>query len=487
MFKTVIVLVVLVAALAAEARCAACSKCNRQPPSVGRPYVDKTAFVDPVYGDDNAGRVEVFTLPFKTIGAAMTAVVARTPSSTAVWQIQLRPGTYTENVVLHSCVNLLGVSTIGGVENAGPEVIVRGELTDASVSSSSGCTPSVTAVAFYSTTTPALSLTSGAGANIIASVFETTCTSSGCINTVLGGSPASFSLDHTTFDVTGFGALIVIQLTSASAFLELTAGEVAATPTGNYTLTLVDIVGTTPITSLATYRRLLSHDMFYQVTLTAHHYGPVNVFAADNANVISLSDTVQFYLAGGITKLTLANLGGGAGVYQQANIEAMVVDFLPRASPQTVTLFYTVNNNNHLNSTAFVQNLRTRGWSGSTPTQTTANLGNTFREVAVLTDLEQGGQSLVQTRIVAVNGTVNDIDAVLIWTGASAGQLLLPLAAQFKGRVLTFKDASNTAVHELVVRPTGTDKIDGSNALTLLTKWSSARIVSDGLAHWYTI
>lgn len=58
--------------------------------------VNDTAFVDAAYGNDGTGEVGEQTLPFKTIGAALTAVALVGPSAANPMLVLVRPGTYSE-------------------------------------------------------------------------------------------------------------------------------------------------------------------------------------------------------------------------------------------------------------------------------------------------------------------------------------------------------------------------------------------------------
>jgi hypothetical protein len=102
--------------------------------------IDRTVFTDPVFGNDHTGKVEDPNHPFKTMTKALDTVSALhpPPSAANVWQLQARPGVYTETVELHVCINLLGESTA----NLGGEVIINGTMTDRFVVSSA-CVPQI--------------------------------------------------------------------------------------------------------------------------------------------------------------------------------------------------------------------------------------------------------------------------------------------------------------------------------------------------------
>jgi hypothetical protein len=102
--------------------------------------IDRTVFTDPVFGNDHTGKVEDPNHPFKTMTKALDTVSALHPPPAAnnVWQLQARPGIYTETVHLHTCINLLGVSTA----NLGGEVFINGTITDSLVVSNA-CVPQI--------------------------------------------------------------------------------------------------------------------------------------------------------------------------------------------------------------------------------------------------------------------------------------------------------------------------------------------------------
>ena len=130
--------------------------------------VNDTVFVDPTFGNDTTAKVESPAFPYKTITAAITAAAARA-TATASWQVQIRPGTYTENIVLQNYVNLLGVSTTGffgsGLSFASPvglnEVQIIGTLSDGGITVASNFFPTIANLSFNTTQVPAASLSSG--------------------------------------------------------------------------------------------------------------------------------------------------------------------------------------------------------------------------------------------------------------------------------------------------------------------------------------
>jgi hypothetical protein len=257
-----------------------------------------------------------------------------------------------------------------------------------------------------------------------------------------------------------------------------------------YVATAVSITGTSgQVASIFDVRRLISHDMGYLLVDGPGSAGNVNVFAATNATFFSQSDIVQLYLYGTVDQFVLADLGAQApAISQSANVLDMVVDFLPTGTSTRVHNFYTLNNHGHLNSTGYFSTIRTRGWSGPVPDQTIPNLGNVFRQVAILTDVEQGGQTLVATRSFLTNTTVGDIDAVLFWQGTVASQITLPLASLYKGRQILVKKASLTPTNTaplLILTLPGNFIDAGRTEVTLLNVNSFLQVTSDGATHWF--
>jgi hypothetical protein len=59
-------------------------------------YVNNTAFVDPLYGDDLTGTLNKPNMPFSTIASAMIGLTASTWTNTSRARIYLRKGTYTQ-------------------------------------------------------------------------------------------------------------------------------------------------------------------------------------------------------------------------------------------------------------------------------------------------------------------------------------------------------------------------------------------------------
>src|SRR5205085_2793677 len=102
-------------------------------------FVHNTAFVDSEFGfNDARAKLESPFFPFATIQAAIDAA-APLASESRVWQVQIRPGFYPEDVELAAYVNLLGITSQGLAPDlllapGGPEVaIVAGDIRDSQI------------------------------------------------------------------------------------------------------------------------------------------------------------------------------------------------------------------------------------------------------------------------------------------------------------------------------------------------------------------
>jgi hypothetical protein len=125
--------------------------------------VSRTAFVDNSTGNNATATLERPDLPYLTIQAAIdAAAVAAAADGTVNWQVQIRPGLFTEDLELLSGVDLLGV-TASGIPLANPlEVIVVGSMAWSEASVGGSASVALQGILFQSTGTDVLFIGDGA-------------------------------------------------------------------------------------------------------------------------------------------------------------------------------------------------------------------------------------------------------------------------------------------------------------------------------------
>jgi len=100
-----------------------------------------------------------------------------------------------------------------------------------------------------------------------------------------------------------------------------------------------------------------------------------------------------------------------------------------------------------------------------------------------------GGSSTSINVFTASFNVLNTYDVVGISTSGSVVTASLPGASSLSsGQRLVFKDVGGSgSVNNLVIEPSGSEKIDGASTLKITNNWGAATIVSDGVGQYFII
>jgi len=100
-----------------------------------------------------------------------------------------------------------------------------------------------------------------------------------------------------------------------------------------------------------------------------------------------------------------------------------------------------------------------------------------------------GGSSTSINVFTASFNVLNTYDVVGISTSGSVVTASLPGASSLSsGQRLVFKDVGGSgSVNNLVIEPSGSEKIDGASSLKITNNWGAATIVSDGVGQYFII
>lgn len=111
-------------------KCHKCHKCRKHHQKNNDVKVNLSAFVDVKYGKNSTAEVNNLNKPFRTIKAAINALVKyknKNKLQLSVAQINLAPGVYPEYVILPANINLVGAGknavTIFGLTLKGPTLV----------------------------------------------------------------------------------------------------------------------------------------------------------------------------------------------------------------------------------------------------------------------------------------------------------------------------------------------------------------------------
>lgn len=448
--------------------------------------VHNTAFVDVKFGNNATALIESPAFPFQTIAAA-TLAISSIATVTNICQVQLRPGTYVENVHLRDFVNMLGITSVQFFPPPpSNEVFIQGTIYDDLIVNGA---PALTDITVNSIEIAAGIFTSGAVLTltdcVFNSIFATTtiCVcldiSNGtgifinrCSISILPGLATPFTA--TVIRLRDLGTAIVMNESN----INLTLNPGIGVPD----LTFITTSGPSPLSSPT----VLSNSNAYAFGI-AFPDDPrpatavFQAFLVNNSSLVSYNDNIQFVVIPDNMPSSLGNLGR-TGAAQQVDILNMIVNYVANIPPASIVS--TLNNNGVTGSTGYFDNIRFRGFSGLVPTQTPVNNVNTFREITILVDDQAGGQDLAGVSIAtATPYAVQTIDAVIIWTFPAIGDINLPVAAKYKGRRLTIKNASTFTI-TVTAAPGNT--IDGVPMINL-TSLQSVILVSDGVSTWWII
>ena len=100
-----------------------------------------------------------------------------------------------------------------------------------------------------------------------------------------------------------------------------------------------------------------------------------------------------------------------------------------------------------------------------------------------------GGSSTSINVFTASFNVLNTYDVVGVSTSGSVVTASLPGASSLSsGQRLVFKDIGGSgSVNNLVIEPSGSEKIDGASSLKITNNWGAATIVSDGVGQYFII
>ena len=100
-----------------------------------------------------------------------------------------------------------------------------------------------------------------------------------------------------------------------------------------------------------------------------------------------------------------------------------------------------------------------------------------------------GGSSTSINVFTASFNVLNTYDVVGISTSGSVVTASLPGASSLSsGQRLVFKDVGGSgSVNNLVIEPSGSEKIDGASTLKITNNWGAATLVSDGVGQYFII
>jgi hypothetical protein len=442
--------------------------------------VNNTNFVDTQFGNDATAQLNSPVFPYQTITAAINAA-ATVATSSNPWQIQIRPGTYNENISLQNYVNLLGVTSLSYLQTPPPggEVLINGTINDTAVTAGF---PDITFLNFSNTNLPVATFTSSALITITDCILSSTFTNTTPCNTVT----------ISTTDVVFKRSHVILSVSSTSDYtataIDLTGGAGSDMILDDCIVDVIlDGVGVPLITNVSAENTgnlddstIISNDTTYSVGFTNATGVPTSAtyqtFSVSNASVTSTNDTTELIVvpANMVTSIVTADPVNPS----QSDVLNMLVNVV--SDP---TIISTLNNNGNSAATGYFTNVRFRGYTGSVPTQTPSLSTNTYKQINCLTDLQLAGQALYNFTNIATSYTVLEIDAVIDYTGLGNDTATLPAAAAYIGRQLVIK---NNSVGILNVVPQGSDTIDG-NVLVVLQPLQSLVIVSDGVSIWLDI
>lgn len=456
-----------------------CDSCCTQNSSF---LINQTAFVDSKFGDNLTARLQSPAFPYKTINAAIIACSIMA-TSVCPWQVQIRPGTYTENIGLRDFINLLGVSSIGFIAPPpGNEIIINGSIDDSLIVNGS---PDITYLSIANTDAIVANFVSGSLVNlvdcILTSTFTTPTSLASAIN-IGNGTDVVFRRSHITLSVTSNSAYsaTTINLTGgigSDVVLENSLVDLVLDGVGIATLTNICAANTGNLTSPTIISNSSTYSVGYTNISGIPPSGTYQTFAVSDASVVSRNDDVEFIVVP--VSLTSSIVNGEAN--SQADILNMNVNFV--TGNPTPSLVSTFNNNSLSTATGYFNNIRFRNLSGSVPTQTPSNFTNVFRQINVLSDTQLGGQDLVGfTNVSTTPYNVLEIDSMIFYN-VSGGIINLPQVSSYPGRKLSIKNTTSTTI---TVIPQAGNTIDNLVS-QILNPLQNLVIGSDGNIHWWII
>ena len=447
-----------------------------------RSLINRTVFVDSKFGDNLTGRLESPAFPYKEINAAIIAC-SIAANSTESWQVQIRPGTYNENIQLRDFINLLGISSLGYVvPPPGNEVIVNGSIDDSLIVNGF---PDITYLSIANTDTSVANFSSGTLINIVDCMFTSTFTnptlSASTVN-IDNGTDVVFRRSHVTLSVTSDFAYSATAINLASGIgsdvvLENSLVDLVLDGVGIPILTNVSATNIGNLSSATITSNSSTYSVGFSSVTGIPASATYQTFNVANASVVSRNDDVEFIVVPALTSSAIVS----GGINSQTDILNMIVNFVT-ANP-TSSLVSTFNNNSQSTATGYFDNIRFRGFGSSAPTQTPSNSTNVFRQINVLTDTQLGGQDLVGfTNVLTTPYDVLEIDSVIL-CNVSGGTINLPQVSSYPGRKLSIKNITTTTI---TVVPQAGNTIDNSVSQNL-NSLQSLVLVSDGDVHWWVI
>jgi hypothetical protein len=454
------------------------------PSALGTSFlVNNTAFVDRGFGNDGTAVLQDPAQPYLTIQAAITAASAAGTLSGQTWQVQIRPGTYVEpTITLLPFVNLLGVSSFGTPATS-DEVQIQGTLNTGSLVTSAN----VASLSIVATEAPAATVSANSAALpvtfsgcTLSSVFVGT----GSVTT-LAANAGFLVLRDCSLNLTALNASQLAILTVTGSGLSPPIVVSSALDIANCDLALTANAATQVYMCVGQAgSQIVSGNNAYSIVWQAP-FTTLNpalyMWLLSLATVASRSDRMALTTGGVPTASTVA-IAHMNGLSQTVDVLGMQVD-LTSTLGLAATQVATMQNDSGNASKGYFEVVRFFGVSGSVPTQNPSVLTNTFREVHVLVDDREGGQSL-ETILTTAGPAYNvqEIDAVIYWTDTTVGnQILLPTAAMYPGRRLTIK--MNGTGFTTVVAAAG-DNIDGNPTTNVGAPFGSVTLISDGLNFW---
>lgn len=111
-----------------------------------------------------------------------------------------------------------------------------------------------------------------------------------------------------------------------------------------------------------------------------------------------------------------------------------------------------------------------------------------FGDGSNLTGISGGSSTSINVFTASFN-VLSTYDVVGISTSGSVVTASLPGASSLSsGQRLVFKDVGGSgSVNNLVIEPSGSEKIDGASTLKITNNWGAATIVSDGVGQYFII
>ena len=469
--------------------------------------------MDPTFGNDATAVDESPVFAYQTINAAITSAAVQATSS-GPWQVQIRPGTYTENVLLRNYVNLLGVSTnslLGPPILLANEVQIIGTIDDALVTAGP---LNLGNLAVISTDMHSGNFANAFLITIVDCQFASTFTSPPPTTPVAAidhgnGVGLSIRRSHIRLVVQSddvFDARVINMTGAATSILledcfidNIPLGGLTGVPAGPPTLTHVSASGIgSPTALMSITSTTCRYSVGFQIPSLAPTTCTYQTFAVDNGSVASRNDQVEIAIVPAATTVAIANAGFvGTGAISIANVINMFVDLLSQAVPIRSNIS-TFNNNGFANSRGFFQDIRFTNFNGGRnlglgtggiPTQTPANTTNNFKQVNVLADDQGGGGDLASVVYLAApvtNYAVQPADSVILSNPTATTGVItvtLPSTAANLGRRVWVKNitASGLATN---IAPTGTDLVEGNNPF-VLNPGVGVVVISDGVGNWW--